>query len=81
MVPIKSEDQLEGFMVCGPKRSGKVYDHKDVKVLELLPKGSMRLFSLQNYIKKIWKISLHCSMKDTEFRVICMTNWVPDSPK
>ena len=52
IVPINSDDQLEGFMVCGPKKSGKVYDHKDIKVLELLAKRVQALVFTSKLYKK-----------------------------
>lgn len=61
IVPIKSDERLEGFMVCGPKRSEKVYDHKDINLLELLAKRiSSLIFTTKLYQKDLEnQLALH----------------------
>ncbi|MBE0647019.1 MAG: hypothetical protein IH596_04465 [Bacteroidales bacterium] len=52
IVPMITEDQVKGFLLCGPKRSEKTYSQQDIRVLSTLARRVVSLLHTANLYQK-----------------------------
>ncbi len=52
IVPLVKDDKPFGFLVCGPKKSEKVYSMQDIRVLSLIAKRVVALFHTAELYQK-----------------------------
>jgi len=52
IVPMVTDDQVNGFFLCGPKRSEKTYSQQDIRVLSTLARRVVSLLHTANLYQK-----------------------------